>query len=102
MDSLDLGAAAEADVVIEAVFEDLALKPSLLSKVAALTPGFDVVGVECVDLVHRRAVTTLRDPQRVVGPHFFSPAHVMKLLEIVRAPTTDPAALGRGSRWQSS
>lgn len=95
VDSLDLGAAAEADVVIEAVFEDLALKQSLLSKLASLTPATTLLASNTSTLSIAELSRPCRDPQRVVGLHFFSPAHVMKLLEIVRAPTTAPAALGR-------
>ncbi|WP_129647821.1 3-hydroxyacyl-CoA dehydrogenase NAD-binding domain-containing protein [Peristeroidobacter agariperforans] len=95
VDSLDLGAAAEADVVIEAVFEDLALKQSILSKVASLTAASTLLASNTSTLSIAELSRACRDPQRVVGLHFFSPAHVMKLLEIVRAPTVDPAALGR-------
>lgn len=95
VDSLDLGAAAEADVVIEAVFEDLALKQSILAKVAALTPASTLLASNTSTLSIAELSRPCRDPQRVIGLHFFSPAHVMKLLEIVRASTTDPAALGR-------
>ncbi|MFC4311830.1 3-hydroxyacyl-CoA dehydrogenase NAD-binding domain-containing protein [Steroidobacter flavus] len=95
VDSLDLGAAAEADVVIEAVFEDLALKQRLLSTVASLTPASTLLASNTSTLSIAELARPCRDPQRVVGLHFFSPAHVMKLLEIVRAPTTDPAAVGR-------
>lgn len=95
VDSLDIDAAAGADVVIEAVFEDLALKQSLLSKVAALTPASTLLASNTSTLSIDELSRPCRHPQRMVGLHFFSPAHVMKLLEIVRAPTTDPAALGR-------
>lgn len=95
VDSLDLAAAAEAEVVIEAVFEDLALKQSVLSKVASLTPASTLLASNTSTLSIAELSRVCRDPQRLVGLHFFSPAHVMKLLEIVRAPTTDPAALGR-------
>ncbi|WP_116810156.1 3-hydroxyacyl-CoA dehydrogenase NAD-binding domain-containing protein [Steroidobacter cummioxidans] len=95
VDSLDLGAAAGSDVVIEAVFEDLALKQAILSKVAAFTPASTLLASNTSTLSIAELSRPCRDPQRVVGLHFFSPAHVMKLLEIVRAPNTDLAALGR-------
>lgn len=95
VESMDLGAAAGADVVIEAVFEDLALKQSILSKVASFTPASTLLASNTSTLSIAELSRACRDPQRVVGLHFFSPAHVMRLLEIVRAPTTDPAALGR-------
>jgi 3-hydroxyacyl-CoA dehydrogenase len=94
-DSLDLSAAANADVVIEAVFEDLALKQSILSQVAALTPASTLLASNTSSLSIAELARSCREPQRVVGLHFFSPAHVMRLLEIVRTPTTDPLALGK-------
>jgi 3-hydroxyacyl-CoA dehydrogenase len=94
-DSLDLNAAANADVVIEAVFEDLVLKQRILSQVASLTPASTLLASNTSSLSIAELARPCRDPQRVVGLHFFSPAHVMRLLEIVRTPTTDPAALGK-------
>lgn len=94
-DSLDLNAAANADVVIEAVFEDLALKQSILSQVALLTPASTLLASNTSSLSIAELARPCRDPQRVVGLHFFSPAHVMRLLEIVRTTTTDPAALSK-------
>jgi 3-hydroxyacyl-CoA dehydrogenase len=94
-DSLDLNAVAGADVVIEAVFEDLALKRRVLAQVAALTPPTTLLASNTSTLSIAELARSCRDPQRVVGLHFFSPAHIMRLLEIVRTPTTDPAALGK-------
>jgi 3-hydroxyacyl-CoA dehydrogenase len=94
-DSLDLNAAAHADVVIEAVFEDLALKQRILAQVASLTPASTLLASNTSSLSITELARPCRDPQRVVGLHFFSPAHVMRLLEIVRTATTDPAALGK-------
>jgi 3-hydroxyacyl-CoA dehydrogenase len=94
-DSLDLNAAANADVVIEAVFEDLALKQSILAQVASLTPASTLLASNTSSLSIAELARPCRDPQRVVGLHFFSPAHVMRLLEIVRTNTTDPVALSK-------
>jgi 3-hydroxyacyl-CoA dehydrogenase len=94
-DSLDLKAAANADVVIEAVFEDLALKQRILGQVASMTPASTLLASNTSSLSIAELASPCRDPQRVVGLHFFSPAHVMRLLEIVRTSTTDPAALGK-------
>ena len=94
-ESLDLNAAANADVVIEAVFEDLALKQRILSQVASVTPASTLLASNTSSLSIAELARPCRDPQRVVGLHFFSPAHIMRLLEIVRTPATDPAALGK-------
>ena len=94
-DSLELKAAANADVVIEAVFEDLTLKQRILGQVASLTPASTLLASNTSSLSIAQLASACRDPQRVVGLHFFSPAHVMRLLEIVRTSSTDPAALGK-------
>jgi 3-hydroxyacyl-CoA dehydrogenase len=82
-------------VVIEAVFEDLALKQRILGQVAAMTPASTLLASNTSSLSIAEPARPCRDPQRVVGLHFFSPAHVMRLLEIVRTSSTDPAALGK-------
>jgi 3-hydroxyacyl-CoA dehydrogenase len=94
-DSLDLSAAATADLVIEAVFEDLALKQRILAQVASITPALTLLASNTSTLSIAELASVCRDPQRVVGLHFFSPAHVMRLLEIVRTEATDPAAVGK-------
>lgn len=94
-DSLDLNAVADADVVIEAVFEDLSLKQRVLSQVASLTPASTLLASNTSTLSIAALARPCRDPQRVVGLHFFSPAHVMRLLEIVRMAATDPASLSK-------
>ncbi len=88
--SVTLADVAEADLVIEAVFEDLALKQRLFAQLDALArPGAILAtNTSGLDVDQIAAVTTR--PQDVVGAHFFSPAHVMKLLEVVRAAHTAP------------
>ncbi|HEY0941001.1 MAG TPA: 3-hydroxyacyl-CoA dehydrogenase NAD-binding domain-containing protein [Steroidobacter sp.] len=95
VDSADIEAVAGADVVIEAVFEDLALKQQVLSKVASLTPASTLLAFNTSTLSIAELAASCRDPQRVVGLHFFSPAHIMRLLEIVRTRATEPAALAK-------
>ncbi len=88
--TLALDDAADADLVIEAVFEDLALKRNLFGRLdAVLRPGAilatNTSGLD-IDVI---AAATTR-PRDVVGAHFFSPANVMKLLEVVRTESTAP------------
>jgi 3-hydroxyacyl-CoA dehydrogenase len=87
---------AEADLVIEAVFEDLALKQQVFRKLDAVCkPGCILASnTSTLDLNAIAAVT--RRPQDVVGLHFFSPAAVMKLLEIVRGASTSDEVLASG------
>jgi 3-hydroxybutyryl-CoA dehydrogenase len=90
----DLAAAVgDADLVVESVPEDLALKRSTVARVAALSPAAVVIATNTSSLSVARIAEVARDPSRVLGAHFFNPAHVMALLELVRHPATDPAVL---------
>lgn len=88
--SLALADAAGADLVVEAVFEDLALKQRLFRDLDAVArPGAILAtNTSGLDIDAIAAVTTR--PADVVGAHFFSPAHVMRLLEVVRTRDTAP------------
>ena len=91
--ALDYAVLADADLVIEAVFEDMAVKQAVFRQLdAVLKPGAILASnTSTLDLDALAAVTAR--PQDVVGLHFFSPAQVMKLLEVVRGAQTAPAVL---------
>ena len=92
----DYASLTHADVVIEAVFEDPAAKAAVLAQLDAHCRPDAVLATNTSYLdVSSLAQATLR-PQRVLGLHFFSPAHVMKLLEVVAHPATAPEALAAG------
>jgi 3-hydroxyacyl-CoA dehydrogenase len=91
--SLDWGALQAADVVIEAVFEDLAVKQSVFRTIdqharvgAVLATNTSYLDIDAIAAVVSR-------PQDVLGLHFFSPANVMKLLEVVQGRDSVPDAL---------
>jgi 3-hydroxyacyl-CoA dehydrogenase len=91
--TLALADAAAADLWVEAVFEDLALKQSLFRQIdAAARPGA-VLATNTSGLDIDAIAAATGRPQDVAGAHFFSPAHVMKLLEVVRAEHTAPDVL---------
>jgi 3-hydroxyacyl-CoA dehydrogenase len=78
----------QADIVIEAVFEDLAVKEAVFKQLdAVMKPGAILASNTSTLDVDKIAAFTAR-PQDVIGTHFFSPANVMKLLEIVRGKQT--------------
>lgn len=81
-----------AQLVVEAVYEDLALKQRLLREAEAVAPGA-VFGSNTSSLSIDRIASALVDPSRVVGMHFFNPVHLMPLLEIVRGTATAPEVL---------
>lgn len=91
--TLDLTELAAADLVIEAVFEDMAIKKTVFSKLDKLAkPGAILASnTSTLDLNELAAATTRAGD--VVGLHFFSPANVMRLLEVVRGDKTAPDVL---------
>jgi 3-hydroxyacyl-CoA dehydrogenase len=79
---------ADADLIIEAVFEDYAVKKAVFEKLDAVAkPGAILASNTSTLDVNRIAALTAR-PESVVGMHFFSPANIMKLLEVVRGSAT--------------
>ncbi|GAA2060479.1 3-hydroxybutyryl-CoA dehydrogenase [Catenulispora yoronensis] len=81
---------AAAELVVEAVPEDLALKRSVFQRLDAICPPETILATNTSALsVTEISVATAR-PSRVVGVHFFNPATVMKLAEVVRTVVTDP------------
>jgi 3-hydroxyacyl-CoA dehydrogenase len=79
---------ADADIVVEAVFEDIAVKKGVFEKLdAAMKPGA-ILATNTSTLDLNRIAGFTRRPQDVIGAHFFSPAQVMKLLEVVRGKAT--------------
>ena len=88
-----LEAAADADLVIEAVFEEMTVKKDVFGKLDKIAKKGAILATNTSYLsVDDIAAATAR-PADVVGLHFFSPANVMKLLEIVRAKHTAPDVL---------
>lgn len=91
--SLDLADLAGADMVIEAVFEDMDLKKRVFATLDAAAEPEAVLATNTSGLdVNAIAAATSR-PESVVGMHFFSPANVMELLEVVRGAATAPETL---------
>ncbi len=86
--TLSYDAIGSADIVIEAVFEDIAVKEAVFRQLdAVMKPGAILASNTSTLDLDRIAAFTKR-PQDVIGMHFFSPANVMKLLEIVRGKHT--------------
>ncbi|QEW22450.1 Fatty acid oxidation complex subunit alpha [Marinibacterium anthonyi] len=86
----------DADLIIEAVFEEMSVKKEVFAKLDAVArPGAILASNTSYLDVDQIAAATSR-PQDVLGLHFFSPAHVMKLLEIVVADKTAPDVLATG------
>ncbi|HEY5032944.1 MAG TPA: 3-hydroxyacyl-CoA dehydrogenase NAD-binding domain-containing protein [Actinomycetes bacterium] len=84
---------ADADWVIEAVFEELKVKQQVLAEVEAVVSPTCVLATNTSSLSVSAMAAQLEHPERVVGFHFFNPVAVLPLLEIVRADRTDDATL---------
>ncbi|KAM6978496.1 peroxisomal bifunctional enzyme [Tautogolabrus adspersus] len=91
--SQTLQAVADVDLVIEAVFEDMGLKKKVFQQLSAVCkPGtFLCSNTSTLDVDELASQT--HQPELVVGMHFFAPAHVMKLLEVVYGPRSSPEAV---------
>jgi 3-hydroxyacyl-CoA dehydrogenase len=86
--SIDFAALADADLVIEAVFEDPELKKDIFARLDKLCKHGAILATNTsYQDINAIAAATAR-PEDVLGMHFFSPAHIMKLLEVVRADKT--------------
>ncbi|MFB9070709.1 3-hydroxyacyl-CoA dehydrogenase NAD-binding domain-containing protein [Citricoccus parietis] len=82
---------ADADLVIEAVFEEMGVKKAVLAEVEAVVTPECILATNTSSLSVTEMASGLEHPERLVGFHFFNPVAVMPLVEIVRGPaTTDP------------
>ena len=89
----DYAALAEADLVVEAVFEDLDVKREVFARLARACRPDAILATNTSYLDPRLVAEGLPQPERFLGLHFFSPANIMKLLEIVPTPATAPEVL---------
>ncbi|GIH76634.1 3-hydroxyacyl-CoA dehydrogenase NAD-binding domain-containing protein [Planobispora longispora] len=91
--SLTKDAFADADFVIEAVFEDMKVKQKVFAEVEAVVSETCVLATNTSSLSLTEMGSELKHPERLVGFHFFNPVAVMPLLEIIRGHATDDATL---------
>jgi 3-hydroxyacyl-CoA dehydrogenase/enoyl-CoA hydratase/carnithine racemase len=91
--SVSKEAFADADFVIEAVFEELNVKKQVFAEVEAIVTPECILATNTSSLSVTAMAEDLAHPERLVGFHFFNPVAVMPLLEIIRAPKTDDAVL---------
>jgi 3-hydroxyacyl-CoA dehydrogenase len=91
--SLDYAAAAQADLFIEAVFEDLGVKKEVFRKLDAVAKRGAILATNTSTLDVDAIARFTKRPGDVLGLHFFSPANVMRLLEVVRGARTKPDVL---------
>lgn len=94
--STDLSGLADCDLVVEAVFENLRVKKDIFSKLDAIVKKEDALLLSNTSTLDVDVIASSLSPARrgyCAGMHFFSPAHVMKLVEVVQGRDTSPATL---------
>src|SRR6266481_389062 len=100
--SVDFKAAVDADIVIEAVFEEMPIKKDVFAKLDAVCKADAVLATNTSTLDVDEIASATKRPESVIGTHFFSPANVMRLLENVRgkksSKTTIATAMTVGRR----
>ncbi|WP_101065797.1 FAD-dependent oxidoreductase [Roseovarius salinarum] len=92
----DYARAAGAELAIEAVFEDADVKRDVFARLSEVMSEDAILATNTSYLDPREIFRDIPAPGRCLGLHFFSPAHIMKLLEVVRTPDTDAEVLATG------
>jgi 3-hydroxyacyl-CoA dehydrogenase len=92
----DRAALSGSDLVIEAVFDDLDVKRELFSALSGIVRPDAILATNTSYLDPNVIAEVVANPQRLVGLHFFSPANVMRLVEVVRTASASPEVLATG------
>lgn len=79
-----------ADILIEAVLEKLEIKQSIFQEAAKINAPETILATNTSSIPISRIANGIDHPERVVGMHFFNPAHIMKLVEVISGAATDP------------
>ena len=91
----DFGVLADHDLVLEAVFEDLEIKCDVFRQLGDVCAPDTILATNTSYLDPSLIAAATPQPERVLGLHFFSPAHIMKLLEVIPTAQTTEVTLGR-------
>src|SRR5437868_6769893 len=83
--------ARQADVIIEAIFENLQAKRELFAKLEAIAKPSAIIATNTSSLKLADIATALKDPTRLVGIHFFNPVPLLQLVEVIQGAQTQPA-----------
>lgn len=83
----------KGDLIIEAIIEDLQIKATLYKSLAAINPDETIIASNTSSLSISAIQKTISQPQRICGMHFFNPAHLMKLVEVVAGNSTSDTTI---------
>ncbi len=89
----DFNAVKDADIIIEAVFEEMPVKKEVFAKLDGLAKAGAILATNTSTLDVNEIASATKRPESVIGTHFFSPANVMRLLENVRGAASSPATI---------
>lgn len=91
-----------ADIIIEAVLENLDIKQTLFRQLETVNPAETILATNTSSIPITQIARGLQYPGRVVGVHFFNPAHIMKLVEIISGAETDCEVAKKAFEWAES
>ncbi len=98
--SVDKSVYADADFVIEAVFEEIGVKKQVFAELEEIVPAGTILATNTSSLSVTEMAAGLKHPERVIGFHFFNPVAVMPLIEIARTPRPLTSRSPRRSSWR--
>jgi len=99
VNTTDLDGAAQADIVVEAIIEEVELKAALFAELDRLAPAGAVLATNTSAIPITRIAAATSRPEAVVGTHFFSPVPMMRLCELVRGLKTSDETLAAARAW---
>ncbi len=91
-----------ASLIIEAVVEKLTVKQELFAHLETINSPHSIFATNTSSIPITQIAATLKHPERLVGVHFFNPAHIMKLVEIIKGAATDPLIAKSAFEWAES
>ncbi|MFN4915117.1 MAG: 3-hydroxyacyl-CoA dehydrogenase family protein [Sphingomonadales bacterium] len=94
--------ALQADIIIEAILENLEIKQTLFKQLEAVNSPDAILATNTSSIPITQIARGLQHPDRVVGVHFFNPAHIMKLVEIISGAETDCNVAQKAFQWAES
>ena len=92
----------KANIIIEAVLEQLPIKQELFGFLETINPPTTILATNTSSIPITQIAAKLQHPERVVGVHFFNPAHIMKLVEIINGAATSPEYAKTCFNWATS
>jgi len=92
----------QADIIIEAVLENLEIKQTLFRQLESVNTTDAILATNTSSIPISQIARGMQHPKRIVGVHFFNPAHIMKLVEIISGAETDNTVAEKAFLWAES